>query len=45
VWSNDPESYAGSSYMLLVGSHMQERSRVMTQTKKKYSGPPGWGWT
>jgi hypothetical protein len=29
--------------MLLVGPPMPDRSRVMTQTKKGYPGPPGWG--
>jgi hypothetical protein len=32
VRSHDPESYAGSS-LLLVGSPMPDRSKVMTQTK------------
>jgi hypothetical protein len=30
--------------MLLVGPPMPNRSRVMTQTKKGYPGPPGWGF-
>jgi hypothetical protein len=30
--------------MLLVGPPMPDRSRVMTQTKKGYPGPPGWGF-
>jgi hypothetical protein len=33
VRSHDPESYAGSS-LLLVGPPMPERSKVMTQTKR-----------
>jgi len=31
--SHDPESYAGGS-LLLVGSPMPDRSKVMTQTKR-----------
>jgi hypothetical protein len=30
--------------VLLVGPPMPDRSRVMTQTKKGYPGPPGWGF-
>jgi hypothetical protein len=30
--------------MLLVGPPMPDRSRVMTQTKKGYPGPPCWGF-
>jgi hypothetical protein len=30
--------------MLLVGPPMPHRSRVMTQTKRGYPGPPGWGF-
>ena len=30
--------------MLPVGPPIPDRSRVMTQTKKGYSGPPGWGF-
>ena len=33
IRSYDPESYAGSS-LLLVGSPMPDRSKVMTQTKR-----------
>ena len=33
VKSYDPESYAGDNF-LLVGSHMPDRSKVMTQTKR-----------
>ena len=33
VTSYDPESYAGGS-LLLVGSPMPDRSKVMTQTKR-----------
>ena len=33
VRSYDPESYAGSN-LLLVGSPMPDRSKVMTQTKR-----------
>jgi hypothetical protein len=30
--------------MLLVRPSMSDRSKVMTQTKKGYPGPPGWGF-
>jgi hypothetical protein len=30
--------------MLLLGPPIPDRSRVMTQTKKGYPGPPGWGF-
>jgi len=32
-WLKDPKSYAGGS-LLLVGSPLPERSKVMTQTKR-----------
>jgi len=32
-WSEDPKSYAGSS-LLLVGSPLPDRSKVMAQTKR-----------
>ena len=38
--SHDPEGYAGGS-LLLVGSPMPDRLKVMTQTKR--DAPPGWG--
>jgi predicted 2-oxoglutarate/Fe(II)-dependent dioxygenase YbiX len=32
-WSEDPESYAGGS-LVLVGSPLPDRSKVMAQTKR-----------
>jgi hypothetical protein len=30
--------------MLLVGPPIPDRTRVMTQTKRDYPAPPGWGF-
>jgi len=43
VRSYDPESYAGGS-LLLVGSHMPDRSKVMTQTKRDALALQVGGW-
>jgi len=37
VWSNDPETYAGSSVATGRASHFRHPD------KKGYPGPPGWG--
>jgi len=41
-WSHDPESYTGGS-LLLVGSPMPDRSKVMTQTKRETPALQVWG--
>ena len=43
VKSYDPESYAGGS-LLLVGSPMPDRSKVMTQTKRDALAFQVGGW-
>jgi len=43
AWSYDPESYAGGS-LLLVGSPLPDRSKVMTQTKRDALALQVWGW-
>ena len=43
VRSYDPESYAGGS-LLLVGSPMPDRSKVMTQTKRDALDLQVGGW-
>jgi len=40
--SHDPESYTGGS-LLLVGSPMPDRSKVMTQTKRNTLVLQVWG--
>jgi len=44
VWSNDPEAYAGGSVATGSPPPMQERSKVMTQTKKDILVLQVWGW-
>jgi len=41
--SHDPESYAGGK-LLLVGSSMPDRSKVMTQTKRDALALQVGGW-
>jgi hypothetical protein len=43
VKSYDPESYAGGS-LLLVGSPMPNRSKVMSQTKRDALALQAGGW-
>jgi len=42
VWSNDPESYAGSSDVTDMASCARQ-VKGDDPDKKGYPGPPGWG--
>ena len=42
VWSNDPESFAGSSVATGRASHARQ-AKCEDPHKKGYSGPPCWG--
>ena len=42
VWTNDPESYAGSSAATGRASHAGQ-VKGDDPDKKGYHGPPGWG--
>jgi len=42
VWSNDPESYSGSSDVTGMASPARE-VKGGDPDKKGYPGPPGWG--
>jgi len=42
VWSNDPESYSGSSDVTGMASPARE-VKGDDPDKKGYPGPPGWG--
>jgi len=41
-WSNDPESYAGSSVAAVRASHARQ-VKGYDPNKKGYLGPPCWG--